>query len=304
MDVSTAQTIYVLARYADYVGMVVFVGGLLFVALLWPAGSQDRRARAIIVSSWLTGLVSTVATIGLQGVWAFGRPVADFLDADLFGQVLGVEFGRVWFAKGLLWVLSTVVLVDLMRRGGDAARSTAWRVGAGAVAVGLLRTTAMTGHSSDASGLLWAQVGDLLHLAGICAWIGGLAMLLCGVLPRRRPEELASVVPRYSRLATTAVLSIVIGGAVLGWQIVGSVGALSETDYGQLLLLKIGAFAVVLIAAWYSRNWVARRLDFAVVLRGHGATVRPFVYSVIVETVIVVFVLLAASFLVTASPGQ
>lgn len=303
MDVSTAKTIYVLARYADYVGMVVLVGGVLFVALLWPAGSHDRRARAIIVASWLTGMVATVAAIGLQGAWVSGRPVGDFLDADLYGQVLGVQFGRVWFAKGLLWVLASVVLVDLMRRGSHAARSTAWRVGAGAVAVGLLRTTAMTGHSSDATGLLLAQVGDLVHLAGICAWIGGLAMLLFCVLPRRRVEELATVVPRYSRLASAAVLSIVLGGTVLGWQLVGSVGALSDTDYGRLLLIKIVAFAVVLLAAWYSRNWVTRRLDFAVVLRGRGATLRPFVYSVVVETVIVVFVLLAASFLVTASPG-
>jgi copper transport protein len=48
---------------------------------------------------------------------------------------------------------------------------------------------------------------------------------------------------------------------------------------------------------------VTRRLAFAVVLRGHGPTVRPFVYSVVFETVLVVVVLLAASYLVAASPG-
>jgi putative copper export protein len=91
---------------------------------------------------------------------------------------------------------------------------------------------------------------------------------------------------------------------VLAWQTLGGLGRLFTTDYGQILLVKLAVLAVVLLAAQGSRSWVARRLDFAVVLRGDAATVRPFVYSVAAETTLVVVVLLAASFLVTASPGR
>jgi putative copper export protein len=76
------------------------------------------------------------------------------------------------------------------------------------------------------------------------------------------------------------------------------------TDYGRLLLVKLAIFALVLVIAQASRSWVAHRLDFAVVLRGDAATVRPFVYSVAAETTLVVFVIVAASLLVTASPGR
>jgi copper transport protein len=174
----------------------------------------------------------------------------------------------------------------------------------GAVGIGLLRTSGMTGHSSDASARTLAQAADLVHLVGICAWVGGLAVLLFGVLPRRRPAELAAVVPRYSRLAQMSVLLVVAAGVVLAWQVVGSVHALLASDYGHLLLLKIGLLCVVLLAAVASKRWVDRRLDFAVALRGDAATVRPFVYSVTAETTLVVLVLAAASFLVTASPGR
>ena len=129
-------------------------------------------------------------------------------------------------------------------------------------------------------------------------------MLLFGVLPRRLPEELGTVVPRYSRLAMISVGLIVTAGVALALQVLGSAGAVLHTGYGRLLLTKVGLVAVVLLVAQASRSWIAHRLDFAVVLRGDAATVRPFVHSVAAETVLVVFVLMAASFLVTASPGR
>ncbi len=298
------KTWYVLARSVDYFGMTLFAGGLFFLAFLWPAGADQGRARKVVGIGWLLGLAGTIAGLGLQGAWAAQRPAADFLDWDLLGQVLDTQFGRVWFAKTLLWLLAGVVLADLLQRGHIAARSTAWRVGAGVVTLGVLRTTGLTGHAVESTRPLLTQLADLVHLAGICAWIGGLAVLLFGVLSRRDPGELASVVPRYSKLAMVSVLAVIAAGAVLAWQTVGTWDRLSTTDYGRTLVVKLLVLAVVLVIAQGSKSWVARRLDFAVVLRGDAATVRPFVYSVAAETALVIVVLLAASLLVTASPGR
>ena len=149
-----------------------------------------------------------------------------------------------------------------------------------------------------------AQVADFVHLTALSLWIGGLATLLFGVLPRRRPDELRTVVPGYSTLALLCVLSVVASGTVMAWQLLGGVSALVDTTYGHVLLAKLCALAVIMAAAWCSKTWVAHRLDFAVVLRGESATVRPFVYSVAAETALVLLVLTLASFLVTANPGQ
>jgi len=129
-------------------------------------------------------------------------------------------------------------------------------------------------------------------------------VLLLAVLPRRRPDELAAIMPRYSRLAMGSVLAVIAAGTVMAWQLVGGFGALFHTGYGELLLTKIGLVAVILTVAWGSRTWIAHRVDFAVVLRGDTATVAPIVRSVAVETALTLLVLVAASFLVTANPGQ
>src|SRR5882762_10698621 len=96
-----------------------------------------------------------------------------------------------------------------------------WRVGALAVGLGSVRIIGLTGHSHDTDHPALSQVADFVHLSAISLWIGGLATLLLGVLPRRRPEELRTVVPGYSTLAMLCVLSVVGGGTVMAWQLLG-----------------------------------------------------------------------------------
>jgi copper transport protein len=302
--VSPAKTEYLLARAADYLGTALFFGGCGFVAFLWPTGSRVRAARRLLTTGWLLGLLGTVSAIGLEGAWAGQLPPSRAVDPTVIGQVLGLDFGREWVAKALLWVLAGVVLADLLRRCESAATSLAWRVGTGAVAIGVLRITGLTGHSTDTSYTAVAEVADLVHLVAMSLWVGGLAMLLFGVLPRRDPDELSKVVPRYSKLAMGSVLTVIAAGTVMAAQLLPGLGALFDTTYGELLLTKIVLLVVILFAAMASKSWVTHRLDFAVVLRGDSATVRPFVLSVAVETALVLLVLVAASVLVTANPGQ
>ncbi|MGH3796203.1 MAG: copper resistance D family protein [Pseudonocardiaceae bacterium] len=301
---SPARSWLVVARTMDYFGTALFVGGTAFLATLWPAGTRVVRARGVLATGLVLGLFGTLTAIVLQGAWIGDLSVQEAAHWQVVQRVLATTFGQVWAAKALLWVLATVVMADLFTRGEQAARSVAWRVGAVVVCAGLVRTVGIAGHASQQPGAPVLEIADFVHLTGISLWIGGLAVLLIGVLPRRLPEELAAVVPRYSKLALGSVLAIVAAGTVLSWGLVGSWAKLVGTGYGQLLILKIAIFCVVLVAGMASKRWVDRRLDFAVTLRGHAAAVRPIVYSVATETVLVIVVLLAASFLVTASPGR
>ncbi|WP_236655293.1 copper resistance CopC/CopD family protein [Streptacidiphilus carbonis] len=292
------------ARLIGYLALALFVGGLAFLALLWPQGSGDRRTRAVLAAAWFAGLTTTVATVGLQGAYAAMRPPGALFSARTYADVLATHLGVVLTARALLWLLAGVVLTALLQGGERAARSPGWRIGGTAVAFGLLRTTGMAGHTAEVAQPVWGAVADTVHLIGVSLWIGGLTLLLVGVLPRRRPEELAFVVPRYSTLALTAVTGIVAAGLVLAWQLVGSVDALVHTSYGHLLLVKVALLLVVLLLAQRSKAWVRHRLDIAVLLRGDSAAVRPFVYSVAAETGVVLLVLTATSLLVTSDPGH
>ncbi|WP_078852174.1 copper resistance CopC/CopD family protein [Streptomyces sp. NRRL B-3229] len=291
----------VAARWAGYLALALFVGGLAFVALLWPGGAYEPRARALLGFAWTVGLLATVAAVGLQGAYASLGGLRDAFHPAAYADVLSTRPGIVLAARGLMWVLAAVVLAALLQ---GAARSPGWRVGALAVTFGLLRTTGMTGHNSEGNEPTWGAVADFLHLLGAALWIGGLAMLALAVLPRRRPGELAEVVPGYARLAALSVAGIVGAGLVLAWQVVGSYDALLHTSYGHLLLVKTAVLGGVLVAAYASRQWVRTRLDLAVLLRGDAATVRSFGYSVAAETGLVLVVLAVTSLLVTADPGR
>ncbi|WP_314173860.1 copper resistance CopC/CopD family protein [Streptomyces winkii] len=292
------------ARWVEYLALALFVGGLGFLLMLWPRGSENRRARTVLVVAWVCGLLATAAVIGLQGAYAAMGSLSDALAPATYADVLATDAGIASAARELLWLLAAVVLTAVLQGGERAARSPGWRVGAVVVCLGLLRTLGMTSHGSEGSHPGWGSVAGLVHLLGISLWIGGLVLLLVGVLPQGRPEELAVVVHRYSTLAGVSVAAVVGAGVVLSWQVLGSFGALFGTSYGQLLLLKVALLTVVLLVAQRSRGWVRTRLDMAVLLRGDRVTVRPFVYSVAAETGLVLAVLAAASVLVTAAPGR
>ncbi|WP_078662635.1 copper resistance CopC/CopD family protein [Streptomyces bicolor] len=294
----------VAARWAGYLSLALFIGGLAFVTLLWPRGAHEPRARALLGLAWACGLLASVSSIGLQGAYGALGGLRDALRAGTYADVLTTEPGVVLAARVLLWVLAAVVLSALLQGGPRTSRSPGWRVGALAVGLGLLRATGMAGHNSEGGEPAWGAIADLVHLLGVSLWIGGLVMLGVSVLPRRRPAELAAVVPGYSRLAAVSVAGIVAAGLVLAWQVVGSYDALLHTSYGHLLLLKTGVLGIVLLAALVSRQWVRTRLDLAVLLRGDAATVRPFGYSVAAETGLVLVVLAVTSLLVTTNPGQ
>lgn len=290
-----AKSWYLLSRSFDYLGTTFFLGGMAFVAMLWPDGASTARVRRLLGFGWMCGFAGSAAGLCLQAAWVAGRPPGEAFTLAVVGPVLDSEFGRVWVARVLLWVLGLVVLIDLTRRGASAARSLAWRVGALAVGLGVLRTNGMTGHAVDLPG--WGQFAVFVHLLVVSLWIGGLAVLLLAVLPGRDRDVLAAVLPRYSKLAMVSVATLTAAGGLLAWRLVGSVDSLLHTGYGRILLIKLTAFAVMLLAGLASKTWVDRRLKVA-------ADTRTLAISVTVETVLAVVVLGVAAFLVTTGPGR
>lgn len=299
----SVKQVLVTTRILGFAATALFIGGLVFIAAIWPVGGNERRTRRLLTVSWALGLLTAVAEIPLQAGYDALDPLSGVFDMAAVKVLLSSRQGAELTAGALLWIAAGVVLATLLQRTERAAGASGWRIGLAAVGFGLVRTTGMAGHDDTAHPLAGA-IADTVHLAGVTLWIGGLAVLLIGVLPRRRPEELAVVVSRYSNLALVSVTTIITAGVVLAWHLLGSWHALLDTSYGHLLLIKIGIVATVLMLAQHSKSWVRHRLDVAVLLNGDRATVRPFVYSVVAETGLAMAILVAAGVLVTSSPGR
>ena len=294
--------LFTIDRVIGYLAMAVLVGGWVFLTIVWPDGAGVARTHSVLWIAWASGLGATAAGLGLQAATVDGGRLADVVSRSALSTVFATDFGHAWVARLVLFALAIPVLRTL-RGGGSVPRAPWWIVIAATVGVALLRTPGFVSHASEGHMAVAGTVADLVHLTGVAIWLGGLVLLLTVVLPRRRPAELASVVPRFSTLAMASVLAIVGGGAVLSWELVGGFAPLVDTNFGRVLLVKLVVFGAVIVAAGASKRWVDDRLGVTVALRGHPTLVRPFVYSVAAETLLAASVVAVASVLVTTSPG-
>jgi len=288
------EQVQVGTRTVGYLAMAVLIGGLFFVSLLWPAGAQDTRTRTVLFAAVIAGGLSAAGELAIA-VWRTDG-------AQTLTAVLTADFGRVYAALVLLWLLAAVVVVGAVQGGPPGVRRLPWRTGAVVVALGMVRCTSMNAHASEAAKPFLGAVADLLHLTAVSAWVGGLVVLTVGVLPRRRLEELEQVVPRFSRVAQVSVAMVVASGLILVWQVIGPIDDFWSTHYSRVLLVKLSLFVAVLLAALGSKRWVDRALAGNHVDRG-GNAVRSIATSVAAETLLVAAVLGAASVLATSSPG-
>src|SRR5262249_41628296 len=137
-------------------------------------------------------------------------------------------------------------------------------------------------------------VADMIHIASMSVWLGGLIMLAVFLLPRANANELGAIIPVWSRWAAYAVGALLVTGIAQALVEVGSVPALFDTGYGQLILVKVVLLGGVLFIASFSRRLVApivkksdgaaRKLRSLVAAESAGAIVIIAVASVLVQT--------------------
>jgi len=120
------------------------------------------------------------------------------------------------------------------------------------------------------------------------------------VLPRRRSEELAFVVPRFSVVAFAAVATMVMAGAVMLSRIIPRLGDLPTTPYGRLLLVKITVVGLLLVAAQQARSFTNRRL--VLIATAGAARLQPLMLAVGLELGLAFAVLASTAFLVGKVP--
>jgi copper transport protein len=207
--------------------------------------------------------------------------------------VLAGPFGWALTARLAVLVAVAALLPPVLR--GTAGRGRA----AALIALGLagLATWPLTGHAV-VSPLAGAVVGaDVVHMAAMAVWLGGLATLSVFLLRRAHPRVLGVILPAWSRWAALAVVWLVGAGVVQAVVQVGSVGALWQTGYGRLLAAKVAILAAVLGAAAYARALVRRSQMPA---DGPGRLRRTVGIEVAATTVI----LAMSAVLVQVTPGR
>jgi putative copper resistance protein D len=204
--------------------------------------------------------LSGVVWLLLQTVSMSGLPAGEAMTGRVLWTVLDqTQFGLVEQIRSLLAIVLAVCL----------AIQRPWTDWLGfAAALGLTAAIAWTGHAGSTLGAIGDLhvTADALHLLAAAAWIGGLVPLVLLLAAVRRHPTVAwtsqarDVTRRFSTLGTVSVATLMASGIVNAWILVGSVHGLLVTEYGRLLMLKLGVFAIMLVFAAMNRFWLTPRL--------------------------------------------
>ena len=103
----------------------------------------------------------------------------------------------------------------------------------------------MAGHAAAPGSLLVLNVAaQWVHFTAIGVWVGGLFWLLLGFRTRDR-EGRAAAVGIFTRVATVVLVVVLATGLIRAFVEVGSFTALTDSRYGQTLIVKIALVAAL-----------------------------------------------------------
>ena len=271
MDWSTAGVLMVATRAVHFTATAITVGNIIFrnvialpVLRLEVTTATPFRKQALLVSlliSWLAlavSVISGVVWLVLQAMSMSGMPFRETLTTDVFSTVVNqTQFGNVMVVRAVLAVCLAACLAC------DRIVIAQW-LGL-AAALGFAATIAWTGHAGSTIGTLgYLHPGaDALHLIAAAAWIGGLVALISflALTHRNKATSLArAAIERFSTLGIASVAILLLSGIINAAILVGSPRGLVVTEYGRVLLLKLGLFAVMLVFAGINRFRLTPRL--------------------------------------------
>lgn len=278
-------------------GIAAFLAGLVvFAALVWLPASRaenaevDQAAGLFCRWTWLLAGLLVVAGLVELPVYAT-RASGEVLSPGLLVEALhDTRVGHLWIVRGLLGFLVAAATTYAVWR-----RSPAYWWGAACVAAGLLMTLTLQSHAAAEGGFL-PLAADWLHVVAASVWMGGLlgfpillARPLLTVPVEARAKLLGRTVRRFSKVATGAVIALLVTGSYAILLHVPSPSALADTAYGNALTVKLGLLVLLLVAGAVN-----------LVSRGRG----PFGRVVRLELALAVCVFVVTGFLTTLPPAD
>ena len=270
---------YIAVRAASFIAMFQSAGIALFIAWFGRAlANSDRALRRLGFWSASVGLILVVVTHTLEA-------------ARMTGELSGA-----WDQSMQMQVMhSTTMAATTTRTMGLVAIAAAFALSGfelrlmsvvGTVVMAAAFT--LTGHTTTHSPR-WMLVSLLLiHLVVVAFWFGALPGLYFS--SRRESISIKSaVIASFSKAAVWLVPCIAVAGIGMAFLLLPDFSALWQ-PYGLLLLVKIGAFATLMLLAALNKLRLGPR-----VATGEVRALRDFHRSLAAE-----YVLIAGALIVTA----
>jgi copper resistance protein D len=268
----------IVARALHLAATVMLVGAVIFHYYIGaPAlhqASEGAGARVTARFTQWTAWTGLAVAVASGAVWVVvltaqitGDPIWDTLPDDAMTLLTQTQFGRVAELRFVIALLLAGALA--WHRRSDGLR---WLTVA--LALCFAGSLAWTGHSGAGDGFAgYIQVAaDAFHLIAAAAWVGGLIPLACLFVLASRPAnglspaQVADVTRRFSTMGIISVAILLITGLINTWYLVASVAILVGSSYGQLLMIKVALFLIMVGIATINRT----RLTPMITTDGNG----------------------------------
>jgi copper resistance protein D len=265
----------VAARTVQFGSSIVAGGGAIFVAGVAGAArvpeetgrSVAREIDATLIAALLAAIVSGALWLGLFRAQL--EQIAfpdDESQVTMWSVLTDTQFGHISVLRFLIALLLIGLCGFRFRRPLPRSRSLEW--GGAVLGLALVVSLAWCGHAGSGMGIGGDThvAADTVHLAAAAIWVGGLVPLLLLLRPSLplTPPERYGIVRRFATLAAWSVALLVLTGLVNTWFMTNGFRDVIGTDYGDLLLIKVALFLLMLGFAALNRFRLTPRLAASV----------------------------------------
>lgn len=218
---------------------VLVIGFLIAAVFLVPSTGDEVEGLSVqavrVASRW--AVVWSIASVALFFVTVsdqFAKPLSGLSWAFVSG-LAGVSLGRAILLQAL-----AAAVIAVATRWTFGIRPLTGILG---LALAAMAPIALTGHASSSGSHDLATTSLVLHVVGVTLWVGGLTAL--GWIAARGSKRLEAAVTRFSNLAVWAFVIVGASGLVNAAVRLGRFGEVFGSSYGQLVLAKLAALAVL-----------------------------------------------------------
>ena len=241
------------ARFPGIVGQTIVLGVIIASLIIW--GTQNKQLikeelEQIEITHHqkfmsITGIglmlifISNILMIAIQTVRLETSPI----------EAIQTNFGSIWLIRMAITIILLGIWFGLDRKKNLTKKT---QIPMLIAMLALIATSSLIGHGA-ASGETPALILDYIHNLVAAVWIGGIFYFVFTLLPTlsqlkeiNREKMSLVLIPRFSIAFIISIGIVVITGPTLMWFLESDVGLITESVYGQLIMLKI-AIAVVMI---------------------------------------------------------
>lgn len=282
----------------------------LLVARLWlmPASvfadpALHRRWHRLLGLGLAALTVTGIALLLVRTMEMAGSPLMQSL--PLVPQVVQqVHFGHVWslhfVALAVLWL------------GWCVSRRLSFEGGMGlimAAALVLAFTYSASSHAADQGDFRTPEIIDWLHVLAASAWGGGIIGSFLFIFPalRNQPRQqwplIADIASRLSSLSAFALMVVVLTGLLNATLRLGDFGNLITTPYGHILWIKLLLVTGMACIGAVNRFFLVPAVQqWTVTPDRSSQALRQLRVALLIDTVLVLLVLIAAAALIQGMP--